>query len=147
MLAAILALAALAPQDLEVTVVEVKGSVETKRPGKENRWAKLEKGATLKRGTMVQTGLKSHAFLHFGESTKVLVRPSTFAVINESYLEKNAFRGDLRVDVGTDAAARDRARALAETIQTASLCGLGQAAPMALLRALETFGEAFGGPR
>ena len=33
--------------------------------------------------------------------------------------------------------------ALAETIQLASLCGLGQAAPLALLRALETFPEAF----
>jgi NADH:ubiquinone oxidoreductase subunit F (NADH-binding)/NADH:ubiquinone oxidoreductase subunit E len=34
-------------------------------------------------------------------------------------------------------------RALAETIQLASLCGLGQAAPLALLRALETFPGAF----
>jgi NADH:ubiquinone oxidoreductase subunit F (NADH-binding) len=33
--------------------------------------------------------------------------------------------------------------ALAETIQLASLCGLGQAAPLALRRALETFPEAF----
>ncbi len=33
--------------------------------------------------------------------------------------------------------------ALAETIQLASLCGLGQAAPLALLRGLETFPEAF----
>jgi len=32
-----------------------------------------------------------------------------------------------------------RARELAETIQLASLCGLGQAAPLALLRALETY--------
>ena len=32
-----------------------------------------------------------------------------------------------------------RARELAEAIQLASLCGLGQAAPLALLRALETF--------
>ena len=31
------------------------------------------------------------------------------------------------------------ARELAETIQLASLCGLGQAAPLALIRALETF--------
>src|SRR5262249_50172392 len=31
---------------------------------------------------------------------------------------------------------------LAETIQLASLCGLGQAAPLALLRALETFPDA-----
>ena len=36
-----------------------------------------------------------------------------------------------------------RVRDLAETIQLASLCGLGQAAPLALLRALETFPEAF----
>jgi hypothetical protein len=35
-----------------------------------------------------------------------------------------------------------RAVALAETIQLASLCGLGQAAPIALLRGLEAFGEA-----
>jgi len=35
------------------------------------------------------------------------------------------------------------AQALAETIQLASLCGLGQAAPLALLRALETFPAAF----
>jgi NADH-quinone oxidoreductase subunit F len=34
-------------------------------------------------------------------------------------------------------------RDLAETIQLASLCGLGQAAPLALLRALETFPGAF----
>jgi NADH-quinone oxidoreductase subunit F len=34
-------------------------------------------------------------------------------------------------------------RPLAETIQLASLCGLGQAAPLALLRALETFPHAF----
>jgi NADH:ubiquinone oxidoreductase subunit F (NADH-binding) len=32
-----------------------------------------------------------------------------------------------------------RAREMAEVIQLASLCGLGQAAPLALLRALETF--------
>jgi NADH:ubiquinone oxidoreductase subunit F (NADH-binding)/NADH:ubiquinone oxidoreductase subunit E len=36
-----------------------------------------------------------------------------------------------------------RARELAETLQFASLCGLGQAAPLALLRALEEFPEAF----
>jgi NADH-quinone oxidoreductase subunit F len=35
--------------------------------------------------------------------------------------------------------------ALAEAIQLASLCGLGQAAPLALLRALETIPEAFRG--
>jgi len=36
-----------------------------------------------------------------------------------------------------------RLRGLAETIQLASLCGLGQAAPIALLRGLEHFGDAF----
>ncbi|HEY3189654.1 MAG TPA: NAD(P)H-dependent oxidoreductase subunit E [Solirubrobacteraceae bacterium] len=46
----------------------------------------------------------------------------------------------LRTD---DASAATRASELAETIQLASLCGLGQAAPLALLRALETFPEAF----
>jgi NADH:ubiquinone oxidoreductase subunit F (NADH-binding)/NADH:ubiquinone oxidoreductase subunit E len=35
-------------------------------------------------------------------------------------------------------------RELAETIQLASLCGLGQAAPLAILRGLETFPQAFG---
>jgi NADH:ubiquinone oxidoreductase subunit F (NADH-binding) len=39
--------------------------------------------------------------------------------------------------------AEARARELAEAIQLASLCGLGQAAPIALLRGLEQFGEAF----
>jgi NADH:ubiquinone oxidoreductase subunit F (NADH-binding) len=34
-------------------------------------------------------------------------------------------------------------RELAQTIQLASLCGLGQAAPLALLRGLETFPDAF----
>jgi NADH-quinone oxidoreductase subunit F len=47
-------------------------------------------------------------------------------------------------EIAGDATARDRARALAETIQVASLCGLGQAAPLALLRALDTFSDAFG---
>jgi NADH:ubiquinone oxidoreductase subunit F (NADH-binding)/NADH:ubiquinone oxidoreductase subunit E len=36
-----------------------------------------------------------------------------------------------------------RVRNLAETIQLASLCGLGQAAPLALLRGLEAFGPEF----
>ncbi|HEV8640870.1 MAG TPA: NADH-ubiquinone oxidoreductase-F iron-sulfur binding region domain-containing protein [Methylomirabilota bacterium] len=36
---------------------------------------------------------------------------------------------------------------LAEAIQLASLCGLGQAAPLALLRGLETFGAEFHGRR
>jgi len=46
---------------------------------------------------------------------------------------------------GTDAHAgvMERVQALAEAIQLASLCGLGQAAPLALLRALETFPEQF----
>jgi NADH:ubiquinone oxidoreductase subunit F (NADH-binding)/NADH:ubiquinone oxidoreductase subunit E len=39
--------------------------------------------------------------------------------------------------------AAERIKTLAETIQLASLCGLGQAAPLALLRALETFPEQF----
>ncbi|HXG02510.1 MAG TPA: NADH-ubiquinone oxidoreductase-F iron-sulfur binding region domain-containing protein, partial [Candidatus Binatia bacterium] len=34
-----------------------------------------------------------------------------------------------------------RLRELAEVIQSASLCGLGQAAPLSLLRALEAFGD------
>jgi NADH:ubiquinone oxidoreductase subunit F (NADH-binding) len=46
------------------------------------------------------------------------------------------------------APARDRLGSLATTIQLASLCGLGQAAPQALLRALESFGSEFSpGPR
>jgi NADH:ubiquinone oxidoreductase subunit F (NADH-binding)/NADH:ubiquinone oxidoreductase subunit E len=44
---------------------------------------------------------------------------------------------------GLGSSAEPRARELAETIQLASLCGLGQAAPLALLRALETFPGAF----
>jgi NADH:ubiquinone oxidoreductase subunit F (NADH-binding)/NADH:ubiquinone oxidoreductase subunit E len=40
-----------------------------------------------------------------------------------------------------------RLRELAEAIQSASLCGLGQAAPLSLLRALETFGAELGGHR
>jgi NADH-quinone oxidoreductase subunit F len=46
---------------------------------------------------------------------------------------------------GADAHAgvMERVQALAEAIQLASLCGLGQAAPLALLRALETFPEQF----
>jgi NADH-quinone oxidoreductase subunit F len=40
---------------------------------------------------------------------------------------------------------RHRVRELAEAIQLASLCGLGQAAPLALLRGIEAFPEAFGG--
>ncbi len=49
-------------------------------------------------------------------------------------------------ELGSSAGRKDRlarVRALAETIQLASLCGLGQAAPLALLSGLETFPEAF----
>ncbi|MBI2207855.1 MAG: NAD(P)H-dependent oxidoreductase subunit E [Candidatus Rokubacteria bacterium] len=44
---------------------------------------------------------------------------------------------------GASGPAAANARALAETMQLASLCGLGQAAPLALLRALEEFPAAF----
>jgi NADH-quinone oxidoreductase subunit F len=50
---------------------------------------------------------------------------------------------ELRSGTGR-AEALSRVGALAEAIQLASLCGVGQAAPLALLRALETFPEAFG---
>ena len=39
---------------------------------------------------------------------------------------------------------RDRVTALAEVIQTASLCGLGQAAPLAVLSGLAEFPTEFG---
>src|SRR5581483_4918406 len=39
-----------------------------------------------------------------------------------------------------------RARGLAETIQLASLCGLGQAAPLAFLRGLDAFRDRWRGP-
>ncbi len=47
--------------------------------------------------------------------------------------------------LGASADAEAAARTLAETIQLASLCGLGQAAPLALLRGLEAFGAEFRG--
>ena len=43
-------------------------------------------------------------------------------------------------ELGAGPEVEARARALADVIQLASLCGLGQAAPLALLRALESFG-------
>ncbi len=89
----------LAPQDVDVIVLEVQGSVEARVPG--GKWAKVAKGDALKRGTMVQTGLRSSALLQFSGQTRALVRASTFAVINESFLKKNELKGELRVDVGS----------------------------------------------
>jgi hypothetical protein len=86
---------------LLVEVLEVKGSVEFKAAGKEAKWEPLKPGAKLARGTMVQTGLKSHAVLRWGQSTRVLVRPSTFAVITEAFAQRNEVKGELRVDVGS----------------------------------------------
>lgn len=43
-----------------------------------------------------------------------------------------------------DASVRTRVRDLSDALQFASLCGLGQAAPLALLRALEEFPDEFG---
>jgi len=95
------ALFALAQDEVQVEVVEVSGSVEFKLPGKEHKWEAVKAGSKLARGAMVQTGLKSKALLQFGRSTKVLVRASTFAVINEAFLKKNELKGELRVDVGS----------------------------------------------
>jgi NADH:ubiquinone oxidoreductase subunit F (NADH-binding) len=50
-------------------------------------------------------------------------------------------------ELGTSPAAEARLTGLAEAIQLASLCGLGQAAPLALQRGLETFGAEFRGRR
>jgi NADH:ubiquinone oxidoreductase subunit F (NADH-binding)/NADH:ubiquinone oxidoreductase subunit E len=50
---------------------------------------------------------------------------------------------ELRTTARADAT-RARIAELAEAMQSASLCGLGQAAPLALLRALETFPSEFG---
>ena len=95
------ALFAFAQGEIQVEVVEVSGSVEFKFPGKDKKWEALKAGSKLARGAMVQTGLKSRALLQFGKSTKVLVRPSTFAVINEAFLNKNELKGEVRVDVGS----------------------------------------------
>lgn len=92
-------LALLALQAVDVDVIEVKGSVEHRLPGQ--KWEPLKAGMKLKRGTMVQTGIKSGALLRFGKDTTVLVRASTFAVINESFAEKNVYSGELRIDVGS----------------------------------------------
>jgi hypothetical protein len=89
----------IAAQAVDVDVIEVKGSVEHKLPGQ--KWEPLKAGSKIKRGTMVQTGIKSGALLRFGANTIVLVRASTFAVINESFAEKNAYTGELRIDVGS----------------------------------------------
>lgn len=94
-----LALLLIAVQAVEIDVLEIKGTVEHKIPGQ--KWEPLKQGMKIKRGAMVQTGIKSGALLQFGKSTKVLVRASTFAVINESFAEKNAYTGELRVDVGS----------------------------------------------
>jgi hypothetical protein len=88
-------------EEIEVKVLEIKGSVESKVPGKKNKWKEVEAGDILKRGTMIQTGIKSGALLQFGEETKVLVRSSTFAVINEAFARKNEVKGEVRVDVGS----------------------------------------------
>jgi NADH:ubiquinone oxidoreductase subunit F (NADH-binding)/NADH:ubiquinone oxidoreductase subunit E len=49
-------------------------------------------------------------------------------------------------ELGAGPEAEARLRGLAETIQLASLCGLGQAAPIAVLRGLEHFGDNFRRP-
>jgi NADH-quinone oxidoreductase subunit F len=49
-------------------------------------------------------------------------------------------------ELGAGPEAEARLRGLAETIQLASLCGLGQAAPIAVLRGLEHFGSDFRRP-
>jgi NADH-quinone oxidoreductase subunit F len=54
---------------------------------------------------------------------------------------------DMIDDLGRSADGDARAVALAETIQLASLCGLGQAAPLSLLRGLEAFGPGLGKAR
>ncbi|MBI3826884.1 MAG: NAD(P)H-dependent oxidoreductase subunit E [Candidatus Rokubacteria bacterium] len=51
------------------------------------------------------------------------------------------------LDTLKDDAAVPPARELSEAIQLASLCGLGQAASLALVRALEDFGAVLGAPR
>jgi NADH:ubiquinone oxidoreductase subunit F (NADH-binding) len=49
-------------------------------------------------------------------------------------------------EIGTAPEIEPRLLGLAETIQLASLCGLGQAAPLAVVRGLEVFGSAFRRP-
>jgi len=46
-----------------------------------------------------------------------------------------------------EAGSEDKIRELGETIQLASLCGLGQAAPIAVQKAFEIFGDELRGRR
>jgi len=52
--------------------------------------------------------------------------------------------GRYRPEDAAEAADVARVRALAETVQLASLCGLGQAAPLAVLSGLAEFPREFG---
>lgn len=87
-------------RELEFKVLAVQGSAEFKPLGKDARWQPLKEQMVLKRGTAVQTGLKSKVLLQFGESTKILVKSSTLVTLTEGWAKQNQVSGKLHVELG-----------------------------------------------
>lgn len=90
---------AAAPEDLEATLVALKGTVDVKRP-EDKDWVAAERNMKLKRGSEICTSVASTATLLFTGKLKIDVRPLTQARVDELAKKGSEVNADLRLKFG-----------------------------------------------
>ncbi|MBI2901182.1 MAG: FecR domain-containing protein [Planctomycetes bacterium] len=100
---------AYARSEIQVRVVEIKGSAET-RAAADKPWSPLKEGALLSKGAWIQTGLRSRVYLRFGDNTVVQVKSATLLQISEAARENGKTTGRLKLALGNVHVEVDKAR-------------------------------------
>lgn len=87
------------PQELEATLVALKGTVDIKRPDDKD-WIPAERNMKLKRGSEICTSVASTATLLFTGNLKIEVKPLTQAKVDELVKLGDAVNADVRLKFG-----------------------------------------------
>jgi hypothetical protein len=85
---------------VEAVVVELKGTVDVKRPGDKD-WVPAAKGMNFKQGTELCTGLSSTCTLEFLGHVRVQVRPLTQAGLEELAKAGDVGKAGIQLKFGT----------------------------------------------
>lgn len=88
-----------AAQDVQVKVIEIKGSAET-RAAADKPWTALKVGDILPKGAWIQTGLRSRVFFKFGDNTVVQVKSATLLQIADAGRASGRLTGRLQLALG-----------------------------------------------
>ncbi|GEM_PF-4676659 len=96
----LLSLAANAQTEVQVKVIEIKGSADS-RHAVDKPWKSLRVGDVLPQGAWIQTGLRSRVYVKFGDNTVVQIKSGTLLQIAEAGRTAGKMTGRLKLALGS----------------------------------------------